>query len=227
MEKKKLVVLSGAGISAESGIPTFRDAGGLWEKYNIEEVASIDGWKNDKVKVLNFHNEVRNELVKCQPNSAHYALAKLEEMYDVTIVTQNIDTLHEQAGSTNVIHIHGNINEKRSTCNPKDIYDLGEDEDINLGDKCFLGSQYRHNVVWFGEKLQYLDEAVEFIEEADILVIIGTSMNVQPAASFYQLAKRGAHLYYIDPMPVILPVKCEYIEDKATIGCEKLLNMLM
>jgi len=226
--KKKIVVFTGAGISAESGIPTFRDNEGLWNKHIADEVASMSGWKKDKEKVLKFHNEFAKEFSKCEPNDAHKTLAKLEERYDVTVVTQNIDNLHERGGSTNVIHVHGNIAESKSSMNPNKTYPLSGD--IKLGDKADDNSQLRHNTVLFGESLPTgeFKKAMKAMENADFLIIVGTSLVVFPAADLIKYF-HGEQIYVIDPNNVNLaPAEGRtFIVDKATRGTKWLYDKLM
>ena len=179
---KKLVVLSGAGMSAESGISTFRDSNGLWENYNVEDVASIEGWYRNKKLMLDFYNARRRELEKAQPNEGHVYVAKLQERYDVTVVTQNIDNLHERAGSKNVIHLHGELTKARGENQDYyRAYDIGY-KDINIGDKASGGDQLRPHIVWFGEAVPELTRAAAEVEKADVMIVIGTSVVVYPAA---------------------------------------------
>lgn len=195
--KPKLVVLSGAGMSAESGIKTFRDSGGLWEGYDVEDVASIDGWYRNPSLVLEFYNERRRKLLEAQPNEGHKGLVKLEQDFDVKIVTQNVDDLHERAGSSSVLHLHGELRKVRSTQYPELIYQW--DKDLKLGDKCEKGYQLRPHIVWFGEMVPALEEAKYIVADADILVVVGTSMVVYPAASLVYFARKGIPKYVIDP----------------------------
>lgn len=194
---KKLVVLTGAGISAESGISTFRDAGGLWEGHDVMEVASPEGWRKNRELVLDFYNQRRKQALTCQPNEAHLELARLEEFFDVTIVTQNVDNLHEKAGSTKIIHLHGELFKSQSTLDPNLVYEM-EGWELKVGDKCEKGSQLRPYIVWFGEMVPMMDVAIEVAHEADIFAVIGTSMLVYPAAGLIQYAKMGIPKYIID-----------------------------
>jgi len=194
---KKLVVLTGAGISAESGISTFRDAGGLWEGHDVMEVASPEGWRKNRELVLDFYNQRRKQALICQPNEAHLELARLEDFFDVTIVTQNVDNLHEKAGSSKVIHLHGELFKSQSTLDPKLVYEM-EGWELKVGDKCEKGSQLRPYIVWFGEMVPMMDVAIEVAHEADIFAVIGTSMLVYPAAGLIQYAKKGIPKYIID-----------------------------
>ncbi|PSL07496.1 SIR2 family NAD-dependent protein deacylase [Cecembia rubra] len=197
MNKRKLVVLTGAGISAESGISTFRDAGGLWEGHDIMEVASPEGWRKNRKLVLDFYNQRRKQVLNCQPNEAHLELARLEEHFDVTIITQNIDNLHEKAGSSKIIHLHGEILKSQSTLDPSLVYEM-DGWEINIGDKCEKGSQLRPFIVWFGEMVPMMEPAIDAAMEADIFVVIGTSLLVYPAAGLIQYAKQSICKYIID-----------------------------
>lgn len=206
---KKLVFLTGAGVSAESGISTFRDSGGLWEQYPVEDVASIEGyWRNPEL-VIRFYNERRKQLLSVQPNKAHELVAKLEQYYDVCVVTQNVDNLHERAGSSNVIHLHGELMKATSSDDPNNedcVVELDENHlDIQIGDKAKDGSQLRPFIVWFGEAVPMIEPAIEKVADADILVVIGTSLNVYPAAGLLAYAKRDAEVYLIDPAPNNVP----------------------
>lgn len=196
---KNIVVLTGAGISAESGINTFRDADGLWEGHDVMEVASPQGFAKDKTLVLEFYNQRRRQLLEVEPNKAHFALAKLEENHHVQIITQNVDDLHERAGSTNVLHLHGELFKAQSTKDSSLVYTWKKD--ITLNDKCPLGSQLRPFIVWFGEDVPMITKAQELCEQADILVIIGTSMQVYPAAGLIDFVKLNTPMVYIDPKP--------------------------
>ena len=200
---KNLVILTGAGMSAESGISTFRDSGGLWDKYPVEQVATPEGFRANPELVLNFYNVRRRELLGTKPNAGHYGLADMEKDFDVHIITQNIDNLHEQAGSTSVIHLHGELMKSRSTADESLVYDLDpENCDINLGDKCEKGSQLRPHIVWFGEMVPMMSAAEAITRRADIFVIIGTSMNVYPAAGLLNDVKKNTPVYLIDPKEV-------------------------
>jgi NAD-dependent deacetylase len=196
--RKKLVVLTGAGISAESGIPTFRGSDGLWEGHRIEEVASPTGWRRDPVKVLEFYNQRRKRALEVKPNDGHRHLVALEDHFEVTIITQNIDNLHEQAGSKHVIHLHGLITQSRSTVDPTLVYEI-DGWELKMGDRCEKGSQLRPNIVWFGEAVPMIDTAVEIAESADILVVVGTSLLVYPAAGLIHVPAASVPKYIIDP----------------------------
>ena len=222
---QKIVVLTGAGISAESGINTFRDSDGLWEGHDVMEVASPQGFYNNPELVLDFYNQRRRQLLNVVPNSAHYGLASLETNYKVTIVTQNVDDLHERAGSTEIVHLHGELLKTRSTKNEKLIY--LRKEDILLGDVCEENSQLRPHIVWFGEAVPLLDKAVEITSKADILIIIGTSMQVYPAASLINYVGNKVPIYFIDPKPSVSRNdfrNLTVIPEKATKGVDYLLK---
>jgi len=193
-----IVVLSGAGISAESGLKTFRDAGGLWENHSIEEVATPEAFAANPERVLNFYNERRRQLAAAQPNAAHRALAGLESDYRVSIITQNVDDLHERAGSSSVLHLHGELTKARSSIDPELRYDIGY-EPIELGQACELGSQLRPDIVWFGEMVPLIDEAMALMPKADYLLIVGTSLQVYPAAGLAQLVETGVPITVVDP----------------------------
>lgn len=201
--KQKLVILTGAGMSAESGIATFRDSGGLWDRYPVEQVATPEGFAADPELVLNFYNLRRRELLRAQPNEGHRALAELEKDFEVQIITQNIDNLHEQAGSSRVLHLHGELMKARSTGDASLIYDIDPGKcDIQLGDLCEKGYQLRPHIVWFGEAVPMIQEAEEITRRADIFVIIGTSMNVYPAAGLLHDVRKNVPVYLIDPKDV-------------------------
>ena len=199
----KVVVLSGAGISAESGIATFRDSNGLWEGHDVMEVASPEGWKKNNDLVLDFYNQRRRNAQAAKPNIGHLGLRELEDFFEVAVVTQNVDDLHERAGSTNIIHLHGELFKAQSTKDPKLVYDI-EGTELNLGDKCELGAQLRPFIVWFGEAVPMIEVAIDLVKEADVVIVVGTSMNVYPAAGLIDFLKEEALLYVVDPkMPVI------------------------
>jgi NAD-dependent deacetylase len=198
---KKVVVLTGAGISAESGIKTFRDSDGLWENHRIEDVATPEGWAKNPALVLEFYNQRRAQLLEVQPNDGHRALAGLEKNFEVHIVTQNVDDLHERAGSTRVVHLHGELRKVRSTRFPDLIYDW--DKDLKIGDLCERGAQLRPHIVWFGEAVPMLESAAELASEADIFIIVGTSLQVYPAASLMIYADPTIPFYYVDPRPQV------------------------
>ena len=224
---KKIVVLTGAGISAESGISTFRDANGLWENHDIMEVASIDGWHKNPSLVLEFYNQRRRQLKEVSPNAAHHFLKYLEVDFEVVVVTQNVDDLHEKAGNKNIIHLHGELLKARSEKDEKLIYDWHED--INLGDLADDGSQLRPHIVWFGEMVPLLENAAKEVESADILLIIGTSLQVYPAASLIHYLKDDRPIYLIDPNEMNLGFNLPnliHIQKKATEGVKELDEIL-
>ncbi len=228
--KKTIVVLTGAGISAESGIKTFRDADGLWEGHDVMEVASPEGWQRNRDLVLDFYNQRRRQLKTVVPNSAHLDLVKLEAQYETHIVTQNVDNLHERAGSKNILHLHGELVKSRSTLDESLVYDCPDD--IKQGDKCEKGSQLRPHIVWFGEMVPMLESAAALCSKADIVIIVGTSMQVYPAASLVGFAPNTAQIYYIDPKPSIshelsLRNQLQVIQATATIGMKQLLAKLL
>jgi NAD-dependent deacetylase len=196
--KKKLVVLTGAGMSAESGIPTFRGSDGLWENHRIEDVASPEGWQRDPHLVLHFYNERRKKVWEVTPNRGHEILAELENQFDVQIITQNIDNLHERAGSSNVLHLHGEITKSRSTAKSDLVYDISGWE-LKWGDRCEMGSQLRPHIVWFGEAVPMIEPAARLVSEADIFVVVGTSLQVYPAAGLITYAPTFCPKYIIDP----------------------------
>jgi len=227
---RKIVVLSGAGISAESGINTFRDSNGLWENHDVMDVASPEGWRKNPKLVLKFYNDRRRQLKDVSPNLGHLALKKLESAFEVNIITQNVDDLHERAGSSNVLHLHGELRKARSTGMPPIIYDW--ENDLNWGDLCERGEQLRPHIVWFGEQVPLLDPAAELVKQADIVIIIGTSMQVYPAAGLFEYAKPNAQIYYIDPNPqpttrLSANSQASIIEEKATIGVPALVDQLI
>ncbi|WP_136667075.1 NAD-dependent deacylase [Flavobacterium sp. H122] len=200
--KKKIVALTGAGMSAESGISTFRDSNGLWENHDIMEVASPEGWRKNPALVLDFYNKRRAQLKEVKPNRGHEILAELEKNFEVQIITQNVDNLHEKAGSSNILHLHGELTKVRSVSNEN--YILNWTEDLNLGDNDKNGNQLRPHIVWFGEAVPAIDEAIPMMEEADIVIIIGTSLQVYPAAGLMHYAKSTVPVYYIDPKPAVI-----------------------
>ena len=225
---KKIVVLTGAGISAESGIKTFRDTGGLWENYDIMEVASIDGWGKNPELVLEFYNKRRKQLISAKSNKAHYMLVELEKHFDIKIVTQNVDNLHELAGSNNVLHLHGELMKSRSTVDPNLIYDI-KGWELNIGDKCEKGFQLRPHIVWFGEAVPAIEEASELVQKADIFVVIGTSLNVYPAAGLLNYVPIESPLFLIDPnsiAPALSNERINFIKEKAGKGTELLVEIL-
>lgn len=227
---KKIVVLTGAGISAESGIKTFRDADGLWEGHDIMEVASPIGWNKNPTLVLDFYNKRRSQLLTVQANKAHEILAELEKQFNIHIITQNVDDLHERAGSSSVLHLHGELLKVRSVANEKNI--MHWKTDLNLGDCDEKGNQLRPHIVWFGEAVPLIEKAIEIVETADILVIIGTSLQVYPAAGLMNYVNQNVPVYYIDPKPASiydLPNKLKVLPLLAVEGMkilkEELLNL--
>ena len=226
MSKKKLVVLTGAGISAESGLKTFRDSDGLWEGYNIEDVATPRAWRKDPKLVLEFYNYRRKNVLDAQPNAAHHGLAELEKNFDVTIITQNIDDLHERAGSTNVLHLHGEIFKMRSEKSHEPIYDIKGD--INIGDVADDGGQLRPNIVWFEEPVPKIEEAIPIVRAADVFIVVGTSLVVYPAAGLVSYAPWKIPKYIIDKrIPYTSEIKnITAIEKPATEGVKMLLTLL-
>ena len=224
---KKLIVFTGAGISTESGLKTFRGTDGLWEGYRVEEVATPEGWKANPKQVLEFYNIRRKQCIAAQPNAAHLTLADLERQYDVQIITQNIDDLHERAGSSNVLHLHGEIRKAQSSLNPKFVYRMSE-ENIEIGDVCELGSQLRPHVVWFGEAVPNLERAIQITAEADIFVVIGTSLQVYPAANLLHEVNNTCTVYLIDPNADQMDVsaKVNRINATATEGIQILRSFL-
>lgn len=234
MAKRKITFLTGAGVSAESGISTFRDSDGLWENHNVEDVASIEGWYRNPSLVLDFYNARRRQLKDVRPNPAHYAIASLEDEYEVTVVTQNVDNLHERAGSTKVIHLHGELTKVRpeNCCCDRDgyseetVFDIGA-EDIHLGDLAPNGAQLRPHIVWFGEAVPKIDSAIDAVEAADILLIVGTSLQVYPAAGLYRYARMSVPIYIIDPKDVpVRDGRITHIKEVATKGMDIFKNVI-
>lgn len=227
MMKQKLVVLTGAGISAESGLKTFRDSDGLWEGYNIEEVATPEAWHQNPTLVQQFYNEKRKAVLEAEPNRAHILLAEMEKHFDVHIITQNIDNLHEKAGTKNILHLHGEIVKSRSTGNYNDIYPI-EGWELKMGDLCTSGYQLRPHIVWFGESVPMMEPASKIVSEADIFVIIGTSLQVYPAATLVNYTKPETPIYIIDPKQVTVNNKrVNVIQEKAVAGVNILFNLLV
>lgn len=224
---KKVVVLSGAGISAESGIPTFRDSNGLWEGYDVMQVATPEGWAANPELVLDFYNQRRRNALEVKPNRGHEILAELEEYFDVTIVTQNVDNLHELAGSTRVIHLHGSLFESRSTVDESLVYPI-EGWELKIGQLCEKGSQLRPNIVWFGEMVPMMEVAASYASGADVFIVVGTSMLVYPAAGLIHSVPYDAIKYVVDPkLPDVGSIPhTRMINDKASTGLEKVFNEL-
>lgn len=224
---KKVIVLTGAGMSADSGLKTFRDSGGLWEGHDIYEVATPDGWRRDPEMVLEFYNQRRRQVWQAEPNAGHEALARLEEAYDVSVITQNVDNLHEQAGSSDVLHLHGDITKVRSEKDPSLVYEVGGDP-ISLGDTAEDGAQLRPHVVWFGEMVPNMERAAELVPEADLLIVIGTSLVVYPAAGLVDLVPEPIPRFVVDPSePEIDLSGWEHIEKRAAEGTPELVERLL
>ena len=223
---KKLVVLTGAGISAESGLATFRDSGGLWEGHRVEDVATPEAWHRNQELVLDFYNQRRKSAREAMPNRGHEILAELEKEFDVTIITQNVDNLHECAGSSKVIHLHGSLFESRSTLNPALVYPITGD--LNMGDKCERGSQLRPNIVWFGEQVPMMDVAVQFAAEADVFLVVGTSMLVYPAAGLINYVPRETKIFIVDPKIPEVPKlpNITFIAEKGSSGMKQVKALL-
>jgi NAD-dependent deacetylase len=226
--KRKLVALTGAGISAESGIPTFRDSGGLWEGHRVEDVATPEGWMRNPGLVLDFYNQRRKRAREVEPNRGHYVFAELEEYFDVTIVTQNVDNLHERAGSSKVIHLHGSLFESRSTMDELLVYSI-EGWELKVGDLCEKGFQLRPNIVWFGEMVPMMEVAAEIAGEADVFIVAGTSMVVYPAAGLIGYVRREVPKFIVDPNKPQLSdaPDIQFITEKASTGMEKVKKILI
>lgn len=224
---KKLVVLTGAGVSQESGLRTFRDMGGLWEEYDVMDVATPEAWARNPELVNRFYNDRRRQLYACEPNAGHRGLAELEKDFEVHIITQNVDDLHERAGSTKILHLHGELKKVRSTTDPNLVYEL-DGWELKLGDTCEKGSQLRPHIVWFGEAVPAMDEAIELVEQADIFVVVGTSLNVYPAAGLLHYTRDDVPVYMIDPeRPTVYRKGVIFIEEKAGAGVAKLKEILL
>ncbi len=230
MKKKNIVILTGAGISAESGIKTFRDSNGLWEGHDVMEVASPQGWRNNRSLVQDFYNQRRKQLKEVSPNQGHLSLVELEKAFNVCIITQNVDDLHERAGSSRVVHLHGELLKARSTVDPSLVYEWNDD--ISENDKCEKGSQLRPHIVWFGEAVPMLEQAAMLTSVADIMIIVGTSLQVYPAAGLSAYAPSGIPIFYVDPFPKTNAElngaqNLTVISEKATTGIPKLVQILM
>lgn len=232
--KKRIAVLTGAGVSAESGLQTFRDNGGLWDKYDPMEVASAEAWERQPALVLEFYNVRRAQLKDCRPNEAHRLIAALEEKHNVDVITQNVDNLHERAGSTRVLHLHGELSKVRpeNSCNESDhfseaeVIDVGYDK-IELGDIAPNGAQYRPHIVFFGEAVPKIERAIELVEKADIILIVGTSLQVYPAAGLYRYARRDCPIYIVDPADVpCFDSRIKHIRKVATEGVKDFVDLL-
>ena len=226
--RQKIVVLSGAGISAESGIATFRDSNGLWENHRIEDVATPQGWAANRQLVLDFYNQRRKQALSVEPNAGHYALARLEQLYDVTIITQNVDGLHEKAGSTHVMHLHGELAKSRSSVDESLVYDI-DGWEIKQGDHCEKGSQLRPHIVWFGESVPMMEQAIDVALTADIFIVVGTSLVVYPAAGLVDFIPETVPIYVVDPnLPEIRPrPNLTLIGEPASIGMTQLADKLI
>lgn len=227
MERQRIVVFSGAGVSAESGLRTFRDSDGLWEEYRIEDVATPEAWRRDPALVLRFYDLRREQVIAAKPNPAHLAIAALEQHFDVQVITQNIDDLHERAGSTRVLHLHGEILLARSTADPALITPVNGPS-LRLGDRCKLGSQLRPHIVWFGEEVPLMEQAAELVAQADVLIVVGTSLQVYPAAGLVHCLSPGGELHLVDPQALpshIVPAR--HWQEKASVGIPALASYLM
>ena len=224
--KKKLVILSGAGMSQESGIRTFRDTSGLWEEYDVTEVATPEAWARNPELVMRFYNDRRKQLYESEPNAGHRGLVELEKDFEVQVITQNVDDLHERAGSSRVLHLHGELKKARSSVDESLIYDI-DGWELKFGDRCAKGSQLRPHIVWFGEAVPAMDEAIGIVEHADILVVVGTSLNVYPAAGLVNYVSKDTPIFVIDPeRPPVYIRNVNYIQEKAGRGVEILKEKL-
>ena len=224
--KKKVIVLTGAGISAESGISTFRDSDGLWEQYRVEDVATPEGYARDKALVLDFYNQRRRQLEQVEPNEGHRQLVRLEKDFDVHIITQNVDNLHERAGSSQVLHLHGELTKACSERNHSLVTEIGY-RDIHVGDKAEDGSQLRPFIVWFGEAVPNIEPAAELCEQADYFIVVGTSMNVYPAAGLIHYVPRTAQCFLVDPKAVPVSRPVTIFQEKAGTGVKKVVDQIM
>ena len=230
--KKKIAVITGAGVSAESGFATFRDAGGLWEQYDVQEVASIEGWYRNPSLVLSFYNDRRAQLKDAKPNGAHLDIAALENDFNVDVITQNVDNLHERAGSTRIIHLHGELTKVRPetgiydrTFSEEEVIDVGYDR-VEIGDMAPNGKQLRPHIVFFGEAVPKIEKAVDIVSAADIVLIVGTSMQVYPAAALYRYARSGVPVYVIDPADLLVhDPRITHIRDVATVGMKNFIAL--
>lgn len=231
--KKKIAVLTGAGVSAESGMDTFRDKGGMWDNYDPQVVASIDGWRADRQLLTDFYNHLRTALKDKQPNAAHRLIASLEKDYDVTVITQNVDNLHERAGSTRIIHLHGELTKVRpehgiydSSYSEEEVFDIGYSE-VKIGDLAPNGEQLRPHIVWFGEAVPMIEKAIDAVEAADVMLIVGTSLSVYPAAGLYRYARADAPIYLIDPKDVpVFDKRITQIKAPASSGMQQVIELL-
>lgn len=221
----KIVALTGAGISAPSGVATFRDLGGVWERHRIEDVATPEAWERNPALVLDFYNQRRAQLGQVRPNAAHQVIAAWQERHDVRVITQNVDDLHERAGSRNVLHLHGQLRQVRSTRNADWIKDVGY-EPVKMGELCPQGGQLRPNIVWFGEAVPAMADAAELVKTADVLIVVGTSLQVYPAASLIDHASPNAQCFYVDPNPSFLPENFKIVRASAEIGVWEIDNLI-
>lgn len=224
---KKLVVLTGAGVSAESGLATFRNSGGLWEGHRVEDVATPEAWRRNPEMVLEFYNQRRRHALEAQPNAAHRELAELEQQFEVTVITQNVDDLHERAGSTRVVHLHGKLSESRSTMDEQLVYPIAGWQ-LNLGDRCERGSQLRPNIVWFGEMVPMMDTAARIAAKADIFLVVGTSLVVYPAAGLVDFVRPEVPKFVVDPMipPMTGVSNVQFVAEKASTGMKKVRQLI-
>jgi len=224
---KKIIVLSGAGISAESGISTFRDCGGLWEQHRIEDVATYEGWLKNRKLVLDFYNQRRKQLCEVTPNAGHYELVRLEQAYDVHIITQNVDDLHERAGSKNVLHLHGELKKARSIADDNYVVEI-DGWELNEGMLCPRGAQLRPHIVWFGEAVPMIEPAAKLCSQADYFIVVGTSLNVYPAAGLINYTPPYTPVYLVDPNDVHASVaNVTYIKEPASTGLKKVVDQLI
>lgn len=224
--KKKLVISTGAGMSAESGISTFRDSGGLWEQYPVMEVASADGFARNPALVHKFYNERRKDLLKAEPNAGHLGLVKLEELFDSYVITQNVDDLHERAGSSNVLHLHGELMKVRAIDDETKVYQLRPEAIETTPDTVIDGHRVRPHIVFFQEAVPNIEPAIELVQEADIFVVIGTSLNVYPAAGLLHYVRKGVPVYYIDPNPANVPAGVTVLKTGASEGVARLAELI-
>jgi NAD-dependent deacetylase len=228
MKKPKLVILSGAGISAESGLKTFRGSDGLWEGHRIEDVATPEAWRRNPELVLDFYNQRRKQALTAEPNKGHQIIQELEAHFEVVVVTQNVDHLHEKAGSSRILHLHGLLFQSRSTKNERAVFEM-DGWELKLGDLAPDGSQLRPNIVWFGEAVPMMDAAIQEVEDADFLVVVGTSLQVYPAASLVDFFPRGGQVFVVDPGPVQVSGRRNvlYFQQPATVGMEEVRKLLL
>jgi NAD-dependent deacetylase len=226
--KKKIAVFTGAGMSADSGLKTFRDSGGLWENHRVEDVATPEAWRRNPDRVLRFYNERFHQLQKAEPNEAHFALVKLESNFDVQIITQNVDDLHERAGSSKILHLHGELTKCRSSINEHDVYPMPH-EGLKIGNLCKIGSQLRPNIVWFGEQVPAIELAERLVAEADLMIVIGTSLNVYPAAGLVYATRPGVEIIIADPgeLNIALNYNVKHLKGTAALTVPQLVRDLI